>query len=171
MGDKKYIVGIFNHETVVLPAIYKIKEQGIKIFDCYTPFPVHGMDDALDIKRSRLPIVAFCCGLTGTILAITMQSYMLGLDWPMDIGGKPHLPWPSFVPVTFELTVLLASFGMGAAYYISSRLVPGLQNIILDARASDDKFVLAIEISKNTASPESIKALLKENGAEEVKEA
>lgn len=171
MPNKKFIVAIFNHESIVIPAIKKVREQGITIFDCYTPFPVHGMDDALGLKRSRLPIVAFCCGLTGTLLAVLMQSYMMGIDWPMDIGGKPHFPWPSFVPATFEITVLLASFGMAAAYYISSRLIPGLKNIILDARASDDKFVLAIELGQNTQSAESIKQLLKEVGAEEIKEA
>ena len=65
-----------------------------------------GLDEVLGLKRSRLPIAAFLFGLTGTSLALLMQFWMLGYDWPMIIGGKPHSALPPFIPVTFELTVL-----------------------------------------------------------------
>ena len=167
---KKFIVGIFDHEDEVLDGIKKVRGNGLKIFDVFTPFPVHGMDDVLDIKRSRLPIAAFLFGLTGTSLAILMQSYMLGIDWPMNIGGKPAFAFPSFVPVTFELTVLLASFGMVATFFASTHLAPGIKNIILDKRATDDKFVVAIDPEANTALGEdAILQMLTAAGASEAK--
>ncbi len=165
---KKFIVGIFNHEDEVLSGITQVKSKGLKIFDVFSPFPVHGIDDVLDIKRSRLPIAAFLFGMTGTSLALLMQSYMLGWDWPMDIGGKPNFAFPSFVPVVFEVTVLLAAFGMVGTFFASTHLAPGIKNIILDLRATDDKFVMAIDPEANSMSEAEIQQLLQSAGASEV---
>src|SRR5690606_32541653 len=103
---------------------HKVRKSGLKIEEVYSPFPVHGLDEALGYKRSRLPIAAFLFGLTGTILALTMQIYMLAIDWPMNIGGKDFAAIPDFIPVTFELTVLLSAFGMVACFFIVSNLKP-----------------------------------------------
>ena len=107
-----YVLGVFDDEDVLMAAVKTVRGEGVKIEEVYTPFPVHGLEDALGYKRSWLSIAAFLFGITGTTLALTMQIGMMGVDWPMIIGGKDHIPFPSFVPVTFELTVLLASFGM-----------------------------------------------------------
>ena len=108
--DKNFILGVFEDEDVLMDAITKVRESGVKIHEVYSPFPVHGIDDVLGYKRSKLPIAAFLFGLLGTSLALTMQFYMMKFDWPMIIGGKDYAAVPDFVPVTFEMTVLLAAF-------------------------------------------------------------
>ena len=108
-SNKHFIVGIFEDEEVLLKAVEDSRDKGVKIHEVYSPYPVHGLDEALGYKRSRLPIAAFLFGMTGTSLALLMQFWMLGYDWPMIIGGKNHASLPPFVPVTFELTVLLAA--------------------------------------------------------------
>src|SRR5688572_18589806 len=92
--NKNFLVGVFNDEDVLLSAVSKIRSSGVKIHEVYSPFPVHGLDDALGYKRSRLPIAAFLFGMTGTSLALLMQIWMLGYDWPMIIGGKNYASLP-----------------------------------------------------------------------------
>lgn len=115
---EKFLVGIFDDEDILLQGVGGIREKGVKIHEVYTPFPVHGLDEVLGYKRSRLPIAAFLFGLTGTGLALTMQIWMLGFDWPMIIGGKNFVSLPPFIPVTFELTVLLSALGMVATFLL-----------------------------------------------------
>ncbi|MFN8692143.1 MAG: DUF3341 domain-containing protein, partial [Cyclobacteriaceae bacterium] len=120
--------------------------------------------------RSRLPIAAFLFGMTGTMLALTMQIWMLGFDWPMIIGGKNFASLPPFVPVTFELTVLLAAFGMVGTFMIVSDLKPYKWPRQFDIRSTNDKHVMAIDLASNKLSKDEIARILKENGAEEVNE-
>jgi len=164
----KYLVGIFDDEDVVLHAIPEIRNAGVKILEVFTPFPIHGLDEVLGYKRSKIDIAAFMFGLTGFILGITMISYMLYFDWPMNIGGKSNLPIPDFVPVTFELTVLCTAFGMVITFLIISGLLPGKKPVHFDIRCTDHKFVMAIELSSNKLSDEEIRGILTANGAEEV---
>ena len=98
---KKFIVGIFEDEDVLLNAITKVRDMGVNIYEVYSPFPVHGIENKLGYKRSRLSIAAFCFGFLGTCLALTMMIGMMTIDWPMIIGGKDFLPLPVFIPVTF----------------------------------------------------------------------
>lgn len=165
-GD--FLVGVYDDDDVVMHAIPEIRESGVKIFEVYSPFPIHGVDEVLGIKRSRLTKVAFMFGLTGTILALVMQFFMLGFDWPMNIGGKPYTPLPTFVPVTFEMTVLLASFGMVGTFLVISDLKPYGKPVVFDPRSTDDKFILVVELSRNKMSQEAIASLLKKTGASEV---
>jgi hypothetical protein len=165
---KDFLVGIFDDEDVLLKAIKDIRGQGVKIHEVYSPFPVHGIEDALGYKRSRLAIVAFLFGLLGTSLALTMQIGMMSVDWPMIIGGKDYLPLPSFIPVTFELTVLLASFGMVGTFFVISNLKPWGKPKLFDIRITDDKHVMAIDLSKNSNDEAAIDKILKGSGASEV---
>jgi len=167
---KHYLVGVFNDEDVLLHGVEHIREKGVRIEEVYTPFPVHGLDEALGYKRSRLPIAAFLFGMTGTMLALTMQIWMLGFDWPMIIGGKNFASLPPFVPVTFELTVLLAAFGMVGTFMIVSDLKPYKWPRQFDIRSTNDKHVMAIDLAGNKLSKDEIARILKENGAEEVNE-
>jgi hypothetical protein len=77
--DKNFILGIYDDEDVLLSAVTKVRKSGVKIHEVYSPYPVHGLDDVLGYRRSRLPIAAFLFGLLGTILALTMQFYMMKL--------------------------------------------------------------------------------------------
>jgi Protein of unknown function (DUF3341) len=166
--NKNFIVGIFDDEDILLEGVEKVRDKGVKIHEVYTPFPVHGLDEALGYKRSRLPIAAFLFGLTGTSLALTMQIWMLGIDWPMIIGGKNFVSLPPFIPVTFELTVLLAALGMVATFMIVSDLKPYKWPRQFDLRSTDDKHVMAIDLAINAnLSADDIKRILKEAGASE----
>ncbi|WP_113925228.1 DUF3341 domain-containing protein [Cognataquiflexum aquatile] len=167
--DKNFILGVYDDEDVLLDAISKVRGTGVKIHEVYSPFPVHGIDDVLGYKRSKLPIAAFLFGMLGTILALTMQFYMMKIDWPMIIGGKDHAAVPDFVPVTFELTVLLAAFGMVGVFMIASNLKPWGQPRIFDIRITDDKHVMAIDLAVNSSMGESqLTDVLKNSGASEV---
>lgn len=169
MADKSnYIVGVYEDEDVLLKAIKQIRDGGVKIHEVYSPFPVHGIDDALGYRRSRLTIVAFLFGLLGTSLALTMQFGMMTVDWPMIIGGKDYAPIPSFIPVTFELTVLLASFGMVGTFMIISNLKPWGKAKLFDKRITDDKHIVAIDLGKNKLEESAISNLLQSSGASEV---
>src|SRR5882757_4544570 len=170
MDNKHYLVGIFDDEDVLLHAVEQIREKGVKIKEVYSPFPVHGLDEVLGYKRTRLPIAAFLFGLTGTSLALFTQIWMLGFDWPMIIGGKNHYSIPPFIPVTFEFTVLLSAFGMVGTFLVVSDLKPYKWPRQYDIRSTDDKHVMAIDLGANKVSKEEIRQILKENGATEVNE-
>lgn len=163
-----YLTGVYEDEDVLLDAIKKVREGGVKIHEVYSPFPVHGIEDALGYRRSRLSIVAFLFGLLGTTLALTMQLGMMTVDWPMIIGGKDFAPIPAFIPVTFELTVLLASFGMVGVFFAISNLKPWGKPKLFDKRITDDKHIVAVDLGKNTLKEAEISKLLKDNGASEV---
>lgn len=168
--NKKFVLGIYDDEDVLLHAIENVRAAGTKIHDVFSPYPIHGIDDVLGIKRSKLPIVAFFGGLTGMSFALWMQIWMLGFDWPMIIGGKPHIALPSFIPVTFELTVLFAAFSMVIAFFIVQRLKPSLRVNVFDKRSTDDKFVMAIEVKEGVTDLSALNKLLRSNGAVEVNE-
>lgn len=170
-ADKHFIVGIFDDEDVLLKGISHVRGNGVKIHDVYSPYPVHGIDTALSIKRTRLPIAAFLFGLTGTSLALLMQIWMLGFDWPMIIGGKNYASLPPFIPVTFELTVLLAALGMVGTFFIASDMKPYKWPRQFDLRSTDDKHVMAIDLALNSGkSKDELRDLLKSSGASEVNE-
>lgn len=167
---KNFLVGVYDDEDVLIKAVSDIRSSGIKIHEVYSPFPVHGLDHALGYTPSRLTIVAFCFGVLGFSLALTMQTGMMTFDWPMIIGGKDHWPLPAFIPVTFELTVLLSAFGMVGTFLVMRNLKPWSKPNLLDIRITDDKHILAIDLDKNAKSIEDLSSKLQETGASEVNE-
>jgi len=170
-ANKNFLVGVFDDEEVVISAVRALRSKGVRIHEVFTPFPVHGLEEALGYKRTRLPIAAFFFGLLGTCLALLMQFWMLGYDWPMIIGGKPHASLPPFIPVTFELTVLLSALGMVACFLIVSDMKPYGKPRQFDVRSTDDKLVMAIDLDVNKAQDRNaIAQLLKNAGASEVNE-
>lgn len=169
--NKNFLVGVFDNEELVLNGVRTVRGGGVKIHEVFTPFPVHGLEEVLGYKRTRLPMAAFFFGMTGTTLALVMQIWMLGYDWPMIIGGKNYVSLASFIPVTFELTVLLSALGMVATFMIISDLKPYRWPRQFDVRSTDDKHVMAIDLAVNAKfSKDQIAVLLKEAGASEVNE-
>ncbi|MCS6967652.1 MAG: DUF3341 domain-containing protein [Cytophagales bacterium] len=166
--NKHFLVGVFSDHDDLLHAIEEIRAKGVKIYEVYTPYPVHGLEHALGYKRSWMPKAAFAFGALGTTLAITMQVYMMAIDWPMIIGGKSYLAIPDFVPVTFEMTVLLSAFGMAGTFLVARDLKPHKVPRIFDIRATDDKHIMAIDLAANSLSEAQMTTLLKEYHAEEV---
>jgi hypothetical protein len=164
----KYVLGVYEDEDVLLDAIRQVRGTGVKIEEVYSPFPVHGIEDALGYKRSWLSIAAFLFGMLGTTLALTMQIGMMGVDWPMIIGGKDFIPFPAFIPVTFEMTVLLSAFGMVGTFFTISNLKPWGRPRIFDIRITDDKHVMAVDLEANKMSEADIKKVLQDSGASEI---
>lgn len=168
--NKNYVLGIFTDEDILLDAVGSVRDRGVKIEEVYSPFPVHGLDEALGYRRTRLPIAAFMFGITGTCLALFTQIWMLGYDWPMIIGGKNHASLPPFIPVTFEFTVLCSAFGMVITFLIVSDMKPYKWPRQFDNRSTDDKHVMAIDLATTKLSKSELTQLLKDNGATEVNE-
>lgn len=166
--NKHFLVGVFDDQDDLLHAVEHIRHKGVKIHEVFTPYPIHTLEHALGYERSWMPKASFMFGAVGTVGAITMQSWMLGYDWPMIIGGKSFIAIPDFVPVIFESTVLLAAFGMAFTFFISQGL--GLFKVprIFDIRATDDKLVMAIDLGKNKLPEAEIKAILTESHADEI---
>jgi len=169
-SKENFLVGIFDDEDVLLHAVENIRDKGVKIKEVYSPFPVHGLDEVLGYRRTRLPIAAFLFGMTGTITALSTQIWMLGFDWPMIIGGKNFYSIPPFIPVTFEFTVLLSAFGMVGTFLVVSDMKPYKWPRLYDNRCTDDKHVMAIDLGANKISKDEISRILKDNGATEVNE-
>lgn len=168
--DKYFTIGIYDDEDQLVDAVKRIRAKGVKIYEVYSPFPVHGLDEALGYRRSRLPIAAFMFGAMGTTLALTMMFYMMGYDWPMIIGGKNFASLPPFIPVTFELTVLLSALGMVGTFMIVGDLKPFKIPRLFDIRITDDKHVIAVDLAQNKMGKAEINSMLKETGALEVED-
>lgn len=167
--EKSFLLGVFEDEDVLLHAVENIRTKGVKIHEVFSPFPVHGLDEALGYKRSRLPIAAFLFGMTGTSLAIFMMFWMQAIDWPMIIGGKPYAPFPTFIPIAFEATVLIAAFGMVGTFLLVSNLKPYGKPRIYDIRSTDDKHIVAVDLVANSKrNIEEIGRVLKDAGASEI---
>ncbi|MFN0203893.1 MAG: DUF3341 domain-containing protein [Bacteroidia bacterium] len=172
------IVAKFWHPERMMEALADVHHRGIPVYDAYTPFPIHGIEQYLDIKRTRLTIAGFiygCCGLLAAFLLIVGVYRDWGPDWfqnvfipwPMDIGGKPSLAWVDFVPISFELTVLFSAHGMVLTFLIVGRYYPGKKAKLLDIRQTDDVFVVAIDADK-VKQHDKIKEIFREHGAFEV---
>jgi hypothetical protein len=165
----KMLIGIFDDEDKLVGATQALADKGVRIHDIYTPYPVHGLDRSMGVKRSNLSIVAFLCGLTGFSLACTMIWYMYLYDWPMDIGNKPVKLTPSWVPILFESTVLCTAFGMAFFFFIRNRMAHGIMPELLDPRQTDDRMVIAVETQAGHTD-EAIVDIMRNGGAEELRQ-
>ena len=163
----KEISGYFEKEAVLLDAVKNLRENNIKIKDVFSPYPIHGLDHAMGLRRSWLPRAAFIGGAIGAITGLLFQIWVFTKAYPINIGGKPFLSLPSFIPVTFECAVLFAAFSIVFAYLFRSNLGAGANNKIYDERATDDRFVVVLNAEE--AEAEIIRSKLKETGAKDVK--
>jgi hypothetical protein len=166
---KSIVYGYFTDENELLNAVKNLQDRGIAVADVRSPFPVHGLDSVLKLRRSKLPKVAFIGGIIGGILGLYFQVWVFTEAWPMNIGGKPFLSLPSFVPVTFELTILFAAFFMGIAFLVRSNLGPGSIPDILDEKVTDDHFQIILSGKNNKLSETELVDALVSTGALNVK--
>lgn len=168
----KLIYAVYDDPDVTVEAGRTVTDAGVKVNTVYSPFPVHGIDDAIKLPRTRISVAAFMFGAMGATLAALMTWYMLIQDWPMNIGGKPSFSFaenfPAFVPVIFELTILLGAHGMIWTFFFISGILPGAKAKNPDPRTTDDKFVIEIDPSKQPVSEEEIIGMLKGAGAIEI---
>lgn len=173
LDNKQFTIGVFEDPDKLLSAVKNLRKKGVKIFDCYTPFPVHHLDAALGYKRTNLTVGAFLMGMMGSLTGFTLAYYMNVQDWPMNIGGKPMniTMFTSFIPVIFELTILFTAFGMVGMFFTRSRMIHGIKEDILDIRQTDDRLVLAIDNSQDQPMPAAeIISMIQAEGAVEIRE-
>ncbi|GMT48610.1 MAG: membrane protein [bacterium] len=167
---KKLILGVYDNEKILMKAIKSIRDNKIKLRDVFTPYPVHGLDDVMGIKPSRLPVVAFVMGAIGAASALYFQYWTVGVSWKLNIGGKPPFALPSFIIITFETMILLAALSMVGAFLLRSKLFPTFNTDMIHPRATNDQFIIAIDPQNNDVEEDKIKTMLKENGASDVQD-
>ena len=167
MAIKKFVVGSFDDEAVLFPAVKKVRKAGYKIHDVYTPFPIHGLDQVMGLRDTSLHTAGFIYGITGTATALSFMGWVFTRDWPLNIGGKPNFPLPAFIPITFELTVLFSSVGMVLTFCYLCQLAPFVKKHHFHERATDDLFVMVLECTSRTNEDEA-KAFLASVGAKEI---
>ena len=164
-ADKQVLVGYFAGEGEILSATRAARKAGYQIDDVYTPYAVHGLDEAMGMPQSRLPWVTFLAGGAGLVLMLTFEWWMTAVAWPLNVGGKPYFSPPAYIPVAFEFTVLCAGLASVAALFIVARLYPGKVRPVL-ARVTNDRFALAVSIGAADEGP--LRALYQAQHAVEI---
>ena len=172
MSNKKILFGLFDDEQVLMKAVKNVRAEGLKITDVLTPFPVHGLDDAMGLRMTKLHSAGFIFGLTGTLTALIFITWISTVNYPINYGGKPYFSLPAWIPITFELTVLFSAVGMTLTYLYLNRLAPGMKPKILDERITSHMFAMTFELDSDTAEnkKEEIRNVLKTYGAVEIHE-
>ena len=171
---RTYLVGIFTEEDQIMAVTRAATAAQLPVHDTYTPYAVHGLDEAQRLPRSKVTFVAFFGGMTGFLTAGFLQSYTQGITtpllsgWPLNIGGKPFLPWTAFVPVFFELTVLFTGLCTAAGMFAINGLYPGKKAKILIDGITDDRFAIAIDPTGKNYDEAKVRGLFAEHGATEV---
>jgi hypothetical protein len=149
----KFLHAIYDDDDKLLDAVKFLKKEGVYIEDVFTPFPVHGLDKALGLEPTRISIAGFIYGCIGFAFAIFMMNYIMIVDWPQNIGGKPSFSFienmPAFVPIMFELTVFFSAHLMVITFYLRSRLWPFKEAENPIPETTDDKFLVQIPVSHN----------------------
>ncbi|QRN99212.1 DUF3341 domain-containing protein [Archangium violaceum] len=168
---ESWVLAEFPSPDVLVAATQQMREKGYQGMDTYSPYPLHGGSEALGLPPSRVPFIALGGALTGIITAISFQAYMNGLDYPLNVGGRPVLSIPAYVPITFELAVLLAAFGIFFGLLGLSRL-PQPYHPVFESEefrsASTHGYWLSIPKALTTAKAEDIMDQLKSLGATHV---
>ena len=167
----KTIYGVFDDDEVLLASVKEIRSNNIEIEEVFSPFPIHGLDKELGLKETRMAITAFIYGCLGLSLGALMIYFIMIVDWPQNIGGKPNWTFyhnmPAFIPILFECTVMFAAHLMSITYLIRCGLFPGGESDSPDIRTTDDKFLMVINVDGNEAA---VKELLTKTGATEINE-
>jgi Protein of unknown function (DUF3341) len=173
LGDDKIygVIGEFSEPDDLVEAGRKIRQMGYTKLDAMSPFPVHGIDDAIGVPRSKLGWIVISFSALGGLTALLLIWYVGVISYPLVIGGKPLFDFSYSIPVTFELTVLCTAF----ATFFGMFLVNGLPRLYHPSmryrsahRASDDRFLLVIEADDPQFEPQRSAEHLRSVGAAEV---
>jgi hypothetical protein len=164
----EYLIATFAEPASVVEAVTRIRAHGLKVYDVYSPCPVHGLDAAMGLRRSRLGYVAMAAGVMGGLAALGFQFYAAVFDWSMNIGGKPDNSTLAFVPITFELTILAAGTFTAKAFFARSGLFPGRRARLVDPRVTDDRFAVALRWRSTPFDTGEARRILRECGAIEI---
>jgi hypothetical protein len=162
------VVGIYLDDHELVKACHRVREAGYKKFDAFTPFPVHGIEEAIGISRSMIPWVTFIAGVTGGVLGMLLQYWISAVDWALNVGGRPFFSGPAFMPVTFEMTILFAAlFSVGAMIALCG--LPKIDPPLIDKDITSHKFAIFIPENEDGFNAAAAEQLLRTLGATEVR--
>lgn len=167
---KNGIAGIFDTEEKILKAAAKTREMGFRKFDAISPYPIHGMEEACDIKRSWIPYVTFVMGVIGCASGWLLTYWTSAVNWPLNIGGKPMHSLPAFIPIMFELTILFGALSSVAALFYACG-VPRINPPVIDLDLTSHKFAIFIPSDDHGYDEGKIQSLFQGLGASEIKKA
>ena len=157
------LVARFDTPDALVEATKKAHAAGYRRMDAYTPLAVNGLAEALGRKGTVMPLIMLLGGITGGLIAYATQWYSAVIDYPFNVGGRPFHSWPSFIPITFEFTVLLSAIS-GVLGMLFLNGLPRLNHPIFNARgierASVDGFFLCIESADPKWDPEGTRRFL-----------
>lgn len=162
------IMGVFLEEAQILKAAESTRLKGYKDFDAITPYPVHGLEEAVGIKRSWLPYVTLVAGATGCLFGLWFTWWTSAVNWPINVGGKPMWSLPAFVPIIFELTILFAALASVKTLILVALGLPKINPPVVDLDLTSHKFGLFISDKDQKYNVEDIKALMKDLGADAI---
>ncbi len=167
------VIGEFDSPEVLIEAANKALDSGYSNMDAFTPFPVHGLSEAIGFKEGKIPWIIFISGVLGCLGGLALQVWVSVSAYPLNIGGRPLISWPSFIPPAFETTILFAAFGAVFGMIGLNRL-PQPHHPVFDApnfeRASQDRFFLLVEAKDPMYDAPGIKKLMESSGALNVTE-
>jgi hypothetical protein len=167
---KNFLVATFSDANRLIQAVRAVRGENFRIYDVYAPYPVHNLDEAMGIRRSRLPWVALILASSGLCFSLFLQFYAAIFDWPMNVGGKPDNSTLAFIPISLEVTILTGGLATVSALLVRARLYPGKRERLIVEGVTRDTFALVL--GKRDASFDLSRArlLLKENGADQIEE-
>jgi hypothetical protein len=141
-----WTAGVYAGQGSLLAAVRRARDEGLAIDDVYAPYAVHGLDEAMGIRRSRLALATLAGGLAGLASAVALEVYCAVVDWPLDVGGKPANSALAFLPIAFEMTILAAGLATAAGFLWRTGLHPARRPPpgIAGLGATDDRFVLVL---------------------------
>ena len=163
--QRRLHIGLFEREDDLMRAARECRARAVPIVDAYSPYPLHGIDPLLGVARSRLTLVCFFGGLAGLIIALVFQYWTSAIDWPTNVGGKPYDSLPAFLPIAFEMTVLIAGLATACALLARSRLWPG-RRVPRELRGvTDDRYALVVAEESAHLAPREVHEMLTRHGA------
>lgn len=175
-ADEPKIYGLmaeFSSQEEIIAAANKVREAGYKKTDAFSPFPVHGLDDALGATWNPVPWIVFAGGITGCLTGYFMQWWINMVQYPLNIGGRPQHSWVAFIPITFELTILFSAFAaIGSMILLNGLPLPyhPVFNVERFSLASKSHFFLLIESADEKFDLDKTRSFLKELNANDVYE-
>ena len=174
MSEKVYgLIAEFDNPADILHAAKKVRDAGYRRWDTFTPFPVHGLDKAMGLRRSIVPRISLAGGITGFCTGMSMIWWTGAYDYQITVGGKPLFSPMFAFPVSYELTILFTAFAtIGGMFFLNG--LPMHYHPVLKydqiKRGMDDTFFIVIEARDPRFNLANTKALLEQAGGKEIKE-
>src|SRR5271170_3925176 len=167
------LIATFDTPGAVMRAAEQVRDAGYRKWDVITPFPIHGIDKAMGVGRSRVPRISLCGGITGFVTGMSMIWYMDKFDYPVTVGGKPFFSPLFAFPVSYELTILFTAFATIIGMFVLNGL-PMHYHPVLNydkiRRGTDDLFFIVIEAGDPRYQTANTRALLEKIGGKEIVE-